>query len=183
MSEDAQGLALLIRDLRKHRGLTLGELATQVKRSLGFLSQVERGLSQPTVADLTAISEALRVPTTYFYQASQPGELDWVTRPGERRTIYYAEGISDVLVSPTLHGSFAMLESHLAPGASSGEGHLDDSSEQGGFVLEGELTLWLEGRDEAVTLGANDSFQLPPHSQFRYANLTTQTTRVLWVFR
>src|ERR1051325_1274803 len=85
MSEDAQGLALLIRDLRKHRGLTLGELATQVKRSLGFLSQVERGLSQPTVADLTAISEALRVPTTYFYQASQPRELDWVTRPGERR--------------------------------------------------------------------------------------------------
>ncbi len=183
MSEDAQGLALLIRDLRKHRGLTLGELAVKVKRSLGFLSQVERGLSQPTVADLTAISEALHVPTTYFYQPSQPRPLDWVTRPGERRTLYYAAGISDVLVSPTLTGSFAMLESHLAPGASSGEGHLNDSAEQGGFVLEGELTLWLEGHDQAVTLGPNDSFQLPPHSQFRYANLTDQTTRVLWVFR
>ncbi|MEX0296179.1 helix-turn-helix domain-containing protein [Pseudomonas putida] len=183
MSEDAQGLALLIRGLRKHRGLTLGELAIKVKRSLGFLSQVERGLSQPTVADLTAISEALHVPTTYFYQASQPRELDWVTRPGERRTIYYAEGISDVLVSPTLNGSFAMLESHLAPGASSGEGHLDDSAEQGGFVLEGALTLWLDSHPDAVKLGPNDSFQLPAHSHFRYANLTDQTTRVLWVFR
>ncbi|MBF8720266.1 MULTISPECIES: helix-turn-helix domain-containing protein [Pseudomonas] len=181
--EDIQGLALLIRDLRKHRGLTLGELASRVNRSLGFVSQVERGLSRPTVADLTAISEALHVPTTYFYQANQPRALGWVTRPGERRTIYYAEGVTDVLVSPTLTGSFSMLESHLAPGASSGEGHLDDSSEQGGFVLEGQLTVWLEGRDEPVTLGPNDSFQLPPHSQFRYANLTDQTTRVLWVFR
>ncbi|BDM23831.1 helix-turn-helix domain-containing protein [Pseudomonas sp. NPDC089428] len=183
MSEDALGLALLIRDLRKHRGLTLDELAGKVKRSLGFLSQVERGLSQPTVADLTAISEALQVPTTYFYQASQPPALDWVTRPGERRTLYYAEGISDVLVSPTLNGRFAMLESHLAPGASSGEGHLDDSSEQGGFVLEGELTLWLADDEQAVTLAPNDSFQLPPNRHFRYANLTDQTTRVLWVFR
>ncbi|MNI95808.1 Cupin domain protein [compost metagenome] len=76
-----------------------------------------------------------------------------------------------------------MLESHLAPGASSGEGHLDDSAEQGGFVLEGALTLWLDGHPDAVTLGPNDSFQLPAHSHFRYANLTDQTTRVLWVFR
>lgn len=182
-TDDSQALARLVRDLRKHRGLTLDELAGRVNRSLGFLSQVERGLSRPTVADLTAISEALQVPTTYFYQAVPPREIDWVTRPGERRTLYYAGGVTDVLVSPTLNGRFAMLESHLAPGASSGDGHLDDSSEQGGFVLEGELTLWLEGRDEAVTLRPNDSFQLPPHSQFRYANLTPEPTRVLWVFR
>jgi transcriptional regulator with XRE-family HTH domain len=182
LTDDSQALARLVRDLRKHRGLTLDELASRVNRSLGFLSQVERGLSRPTVADLTAISEALQVPTTYFYQAVPPRELDWVTRPGERRTLYYAAGVTDVLVSPTLNGRFAMLESHLAPGASSGDGHLDDSSEQGGFILEGELTLWL-GAGDAVTLLPNDSFQLPPHSQFRYANLSTEPTRVLWVFR
>lgn len=183
MSDSIQALARQVRDLRKHRGLTLDELACRIKRSVGFLSQVERGLSRPTVADLTAISEALHVPTTYFYQATPPREVDWVTRPNERRTLYYAAGITDVLVSPTLNGRFAMLESHLAPGASSGEGHLDDSSEQGGFVLEGELTLWLEGDEHAVALQPGDSFQLPPHSQFRYANLTNQLARVLWVFR
>ena len=35
---------------------------------------------------------------------------------------------------------------------------------------------------EPVTLGPNDSFQLPPHAQFRYANLTDLPTRVLWIF-
>lgn len=182
MQDEVEGLAILIRDLRKHKNMTLGELADKVGRSVGFLSQVERGLSRPTVADLTAISETLGVPTTYFYSLSKPRELPWVTRPGERRTLYYAGGITDVLVSPRMSTGFSMLESHLAPGASSGEGHLDDSSEQGGFVLEGELTLWLDD-EQPVTLGPNDGFQLPGHTQFRYANLTDSPTRVLWVFR
>jgi transcriptional regulator with XRE-family HTH domain len=182
MQEEIEGLAILIRDLRKHKNLTLGELAVRIDRSVGFLSQVERGLSRPTVADLTAISETLGVPTTYFYSLSKPREVRWVTRPGERRTLYYAGGITDVLASPTMAGGFSMLESHLQPGATSGEGHLNDSSEQGGFVLEGELTVWYGDADEPVTLGPNDSFQLPPHAQFRYANLSDSPTRVLWVF-
>ncbi|MCO6058735.1 XRE family transcriptional regulator [Pseudomonas sp. MOB-449] len=180
--DEIEGLAILIRDLRKHKNVTLGELAARIDRSVGFLSQVERGLSRPTVADLTAISEALGVPTTYFYYLNKPRETPWVTRPGERRTLYYAGGITDVLASPTMSGGFSMLESHLAPGATSGEGHLDDSSEQGGFVLEGELTVWYGDDAEPVTLYPNDSFQLPPHAQFRYANLSDKPTRVLWVF-
>ena len=134
------------------------------------------------MADLTAISETLGVPTTYFYSLSKPRDVPWVTRPGERRTLYYAGGITDVLASPTMAGGFSMLESRLDPGATSGDGHLNDSSEQGGFVLEGELTIWYGDAAEPVTLGPNDSFQLPPHAQFRYANLSDSPTRVLWVF-
>ncbi|HSC83242.1 MAG TPA: XRE family transcriptional regulator [Pseudomonas sp.] len=180
--DEIEGLAILVRDLRKHKNVTLNELAERIGRSVGFLSQVERGLSQPTVADLTAISEALGVPTTYFYNLSKRREVRWVTRPGERRTLYYAGGITDELASPSISGGFSMLESHLEPGASSGEGHLNDSSEQGGFVLDGELTVWYGDDAEPVTLQANDSFQLPPHAKFRYANLTESPTRVLWVF-
>ena len=180
--DEIEGLAILVRDLRKHKNVTLGELAERIGRSVGFLSQVERGLSRPTVADLTAISEALGVPTTYFYNPGKPRAVRWVTRPDERRTLYYAGGITDVLASPGMSGGFAMLESFLEPGATSGEGHLDDSSEQGGFVLEGELTVWYGDDAEPVTLGPRDSFQLPPHAQFRYANLTDSPTRVLWVF-
>ena len=182
MQEEVEGLAILIRDLRKHKNLTLGELAARIDRSVGFLSQVERGLSRPTVADLTAISETLGVPTTYFYNLCKPRDVPWVTRPGERRTLHYAGGVTDVLASPTMAGGFSMLESRLDPGATSGEGHLNDSSEQGGFVLEGELTIWYGADAAPVTLGPNDSFQLPPHAQFRYANLSDSPTRVLWVF-
>ncbi|MGV8920504.1 MAG: helix-turn-helix domain-containing protein [Pseudomonas sp.] len=179
--EELESLSILIRDLREHKNVTLGVLSEKIGRSVGFLSQVERGISRPTVADLTAISEALGVPTTYFYSLSRPRAVPWVTRPDERRTLYYAEGITDVLVSPKISAGFSMLESLLDPGATSGKGHLDDSSEQGGFVLEGELTVWL-GDGEPVTLHPNDSFQLPAHAPFKYANLTDKPARVLWVF-
>jgi mannose-6-phosphate isomerase-like protein (cupin superfamily) len=48
-------------------------------------------------------------------------------------------------------------------------------------VLEGELTVWLDN-GEPVTLGPNDAFQVPAHARFRYANLTDQPTRIIWVF-
>jgi transcriptional regulator with XRE-family HTH domain len=180
--EEIEGLAILIRDLRKHKKVTLAELAERIGRSVGFLSQVERGLSRPTVADLTAIGEALQTPTTYFYSVSKPRALPWVTRPGERRTLYYGGGITDVLVSPSMSSGFSMLESLLEPGATSGERPVDDSDEQGGFVLEGELTIWLDADGDAVTLKAGDSFQLPSRCRFSYANLSEQPARVLWVF-
>lgn len=180
--EEIEGLAILIRDLRKHKKVTLTELAQRIGRSVGFLSQVERGLSRPTVADLTAIGEALQTPTTYFYSVSKPRALPWVTRPGERRTLYYGGGITDVLVSPSMSSGFSMLESLLEPGATSGERPVDDSDEQGGFVLEGELTIWLDGESEEVTLKAGDSFQLPARCRFSYANRSGEAARVLWVF-
>ena len=119
--EEMAALAILIHDLRKHKKYTLKELADKIGRSVGFLSQVERGLSQPTVADLTAISETLGVPTTYFYSLPKPKQLPWVTRPDERRTLYLGNGITDILVSPQIRASFSMLESLLEAGASSGE--------------------------------------------------------------
>ncbi|NLP64947.1 helix-turn-helix domain-containing protein [Paraburkholderia sacchari] len=180
--EEIEGLAILIRDLRKHKKVTLADLAQRIGRSVGFLSQVERGKSRPTVADLTAIGEALQTPTTYFYSVSKPRALPWVTRPGERRTLYYGGGITDVLVSPSMSSGFSMLESLLEPGATSGERPVDDSDEQGGFVLEGELTIWLDGEDEEVTLKAGDSFQLPARCRFSYANCSDKDARVLWVF-
>lgn len=81
MHEEVEALAILIHDLRKFKNLTLGELAERIDRSVGFLSQVERGVSRPTVADLTAISEALGVSTAYFYNLSKPRSIGWVTRP------------------------------------------------------------------------------------------------------
>lgn len=179
--EEIAALATLIHDLRKHKKFTLKQLADKMGRSVGFLSQVERGLSQPTVADLTAISETLGVPTTYFYRQPKPQQLPWVTRPDERRTLFFANGITDILVSPKMGTAFSMLESILQAGANSGERPMTDSSEQGGYVIEGQLTLWLD-EDAPVTLNAGDSFQYDSHTRCRYANLTEHVTRVLWVY-
>lgn len=180
--DEIEGLAILVRDLRKHKNVTLGELAERIGRSVGFLSQVERGLSRPTVEDLTAIAEALDVPTTYFYSLPKPKALDWVTRPDERRTLYLAGGITDIMASPTLQGAFMVVDSLLEPGASSGERQMSDRSEQAGYVLEGQLTLWLGEDEESATLYPGDVFQVPSYARLRYANQGDTPARVLWIY-
>ena len=54
--QDALRLGQQIRDLRKARQMTLAELAERVNRSVGYLSQVERGASSLPIGVLQAIS-------------------------------------------------------------------------------------------------------------------------------
>ncbi|MFO1296562.1 MAG: helix-turn-helix transcriptional regulator [Rubrivivax sp.] len=48
-----------IRDLRRAKGVTIPELARRIERSVGWVSQIERGLSEVTIAALHQIAEAL----------------------------------------------------------------------------------------------------------------------------
>jgi len=48
----AGSLGADLRALRKARGITLADLAGQIDRSVVWLSQVERNLSEPSITDL-----------------------------------------------------------------------------------------------------------------------------------
>ena len=110
-----------VRGLRKSRGLTLNELALKIGRSVGFISQVERGLSSPSIEDLRAIAAALDVPTSWFFATENQNEdeLGLIVRANSRRVLGTREtGIVEELLSPDLGGSFEMFRSEFQPGAS-----------------------------------------------------------------
>ena len=48
-----------LRLLRQKRGRSLQDLATATGLSIGLISQIERGLSSPSVKNLVALGEAL----------------------------------------------------------------------------------------------------------------------------
>ena len=85
-------------------------------------------------------------------------------------------------VLPTAGARVSVLESLLEPGASSGERQMSDRSEQGGYVLEGQLTLWLGEDESSATLHAGDAFQVPSYARLRYANQGDSPARVLWIY-
>ncbi|MEL2319329.1 helix-turn-helix transcriptional regulator, partial [Klebsiella pneumoniae] len=45
-----------IRRLRRSRGMAIRDLAEKIDRSVGLVSQIERGISRPSLKDLYAIS-------------------------------------------------------------------------------------------------------------------------------
>ena len=72
----AEPLAALgeeIRQLRKVRGITLQQMAEATGKSVGFLSQVERNLTKPSVAALQDISQALEIHIGWFFQPESEG--------------------------------------------------------------------------------------------------------------
>jgi transcriptional regulator with XRE-family HTH domain len=57
-----EALGALLREERAAAGLTLRELSERTKVSNAYLSQLERGLHEPSLRVLTAIAFALDVP-------------------------------------------------------------------------------------------------------------------------
>ena len=56
-----------IKRLRLQRGLTQEELADRCELSKGFISQVERDLTSPSIASLTDILECLGTDLPSFF--------------------------------------------------------------------------------------------------------------------
>src|SRR5438552_5124773 len=107
-----------IRNLRKARGLTLTALAEASGLSIGYLSLLERDRATPSIKALYAVSRALGVTISWFFQASDvpEAERDLVVRRARRRRLDYSPGIVDELLSPNLAGALELLSCRFAPG-------------------------------------------------------------------
>ncbi len=182
-SEQDNGDRLLagdIRALRKARGLTLAEIALKLGRSVGWVSQVERGLSVPSLSDLRAFAELFGVPLSLFFSHEAPVEKERgvIVRAGSRRSLGTSEsGLVEELLSPDLGGSFEMLRSVFAPGAEL-KVEARRPTEEAGYVVSGVFEIEIGGVWHR--LGEGDSFRFEG-KPFRWRNPGTEPAVVIWV--
>ena len=67
-----------IRFLRKQQKLTLQELSEKAKISLSYLSDIEKGRTNPSIGTLVSIARALGPPPGYFLDQDNDGAIDIV---------------------------------------------------------------------------------------------------------
>ena len=172
-----------VRDLRRAKGLTIPQLAARIERSVGWLSQVERGLSEVSISTLDQIARALEVQVSWFFTGSaqgNPGEQSMVVRRGSRRTLdFHGTGVHEAMLSPHLSGQLLLVETTFAPGASTGERDRERRGEEAGLVLQGTLELRVDG--QTLRLEAGDSFTFTRQGPHRCHNPGATPTVVLWV--
>ncbi|HLW92695.1 MAG TPA: helix-turn-helix transcriptional regulator, partial [Roseiarcus sp.] len=86
-----------IRSLRKARGVTLATLAEASGLSIGYLSLLERDRATPSIKALHAVSRALGVTISWFFEANDVPETerDLVVRRARRRRLDYSAGVVD----------------------------------------------------------------------------------------
>ena len=73
-----------IRKRRRAIDMTLRQVSERIGLSIGFLSQIERGMSAPSLASLCNIAEALGVSVDAF--VNPPLQQGPVSRPGEHQS-------------------------------------------------------------------------------------------------
>ena len=177
---DAECLGEEIRKLRRARNKSLAELALAVGRSVSFISQVERGNAEPSIADLKGIAHALGVPVGWFFvsNSAPPEEHGHVVRASERRRLgNNNQGLLEELLSPDIGGAFETFLSTFEPGAKLPQFTQRDTEEEG-YVVRGSLELWVGKKH--FRLNAGDSFRIV-REPFRWANPTEVQTVVIWV--
>ena len=150
--------------IRKERGLTLQELSKLTGLSTSFLSQVERGVTTPSIASLYRICSALEIPISRVLPEPRT-QVSVVRRAGEQFRIQLDDSSASYRY---LSGSFPertleALINEFPPGYR--RPLVSHEGEEFGYVLEGDLVLTV-GKEE-YELVAGDSFHFPasyPHS-------------------
>jgi transcriptional regulator with XRE-family HTH domain len=170
-----------IKDLRKASDVTLSTLSEATGLSKGYLSQIERGISSPSIKALHSIGKALGVNISWFFptiSGEEDGLKDFIVRGNKRRKLVFESGIQDELLSPNLGRGIELLRCTFAPHSFSGKEPYEHKGEEAGFLVSGQLTLWLDGKKIALRTG--DSFAFESTIPHRYANESDDEAVIIW---
>ena len=168
-----------IRALRKARGITLATLAQTLGKSVGWLSQVERDISDPSISDLRALAQVLDVSiSSLFRAASAPGEEGYIVRQNARRPIgSRAAGLVEELLSPDLTDDFEMVHSTFQAGASNTQA-VTRPTQEVAYIISGKMDVTISGTTFHVAAG--DSFRIR-NEPYTWANPHDAPCVAIWV--
>ncbi|TPW27458.1 cupin domain-containing protein [Pararhizobium mangrovi] len=179
--EDDEALGRAVRRARQAQGLSLKCVAARASLSVGGLSQIERGISSPSVRSLRAICDVIGVPVHALFgnDEGQP-ETDRIVRAGRRRRVDFgSKGMVKEFLNARDDGALQVMEIALSPGGGSGEEPYTHDGEECGVVLQGALMLEVDGR--RYSLSAGDAFTFESTLSHRFANEGEVETRVIWI--
>lgn len=167
-----------IKRLRMQHNLTQEELADRTELSKGFISQVERELTSPSIATLVDILEALGTNLQDFFNHEVPEKV--VFTKDDVAVKYDSELKSEInwLVPNAQKNSMEPILVELEP---HGQTAFDDphDGEEFGYVLKGQVYLHLGSKKVRVRSG--EAFYFSAQEGHYLSNTSTRPASILWV--
>lgn len=165
-----------VKRLRQANGLTLEELANRSELTKGFLSQLERDLTSPSVATLENILEALGTNLQEFFSEKQEEQIvfkkdDFFENIQDEYKISYIipnaqkNEMEPILIELEKNNQSMTIDPH--------------EGEEFGYVVAGNILLHLGDRVNKVKKG--ESFYFKPRMNHYISNPGKTTAKVIWV--
>lgn len=165
-------LGASIRRLRKERGLTLVQLAERAELSHPFLSQLERGLTRPSMPSLHRIARALGTTQQALMSTAavpHPG-----TPAGSAHLVRFGEGLPVLNPGGTARmlgaASYSIHPVEYEGASAEFEEYYDHPGDEFLYVVTGEIEIDLQTVDgpRLHVLGAGDSICYPGGTAHRW---------------
>ncbi|MCQ4725459.1 XRE family transcriptional regulator [Anaerotignum faecicola] len=169
-------IGIKIKQLRTQKGLTLEELASRCELTKGFLSQLERNLTSPSIATLNDILEALGTTLSEFFSEAKDEKIvfkedDFFVDEREGYKVNW-------IVPNSQKNEMEPVLIELEAGQKTFELNPNDG-EEFGFVLEGRVTLVNGDKEYFVKKG--ETFYLNGRDFHYLRNDRKTAAKVLWV--
>ncbi|MCJ7855311.1 XRE family transcriptional regulator [Lachnospiraceae bacterium NSJ-143] len=165
-----------IKQLRLKKGLTLEELASRCELTKGFLSQMERNLTSPSIATLYDILEALGTTLGEFFKEEK-----------EEKAVFHREDFFvderdgytlSWIVPNSQKNEMEPVLIEIQPGMKTFDVNPNDG-EEFGYVLEGRVTLVNGDKEYGIKKG--ETFYLNGKSSHYIRNDRKTAAKILWI--
>ena len=170
-------MAETLRALREERRISLRELARRSGISVNALSQIERGLSSPSVSTLYRLVDALGVPITAVFGATPRREQVVYRRAEDRSVLPLPAGRWEGLGGEDFAGRVQPFVLTLDPGGDSGPDAMLHTGHEFVLCLGGLLEYRVESR--AYSLRAGDSLLFAARLRHTWRNPGTEQAQAL----
>jgi len=161
--------------------LTIRDFSEMTGLSTSLISQLERGMGNPSFSALEAIADALGIPMFALFM----GEIDnssLILRKEDRKKVFDSGSshvLYDILTPSPIKSSLDILIMNLTPKTETAGDFTTHAVEEIAFVLEGEVFIMLE--DERFLLNEGDSARILPTMRHKFINETDREIKVLFV--
>lgn len=129
-----------IRSKRLEQHMSIKELAKRTGLTSGFISQVERNQTEPSITSLRKVAEALDVAVFHFF-IDEAGNNNVVRRDQRQKLKFPDSHLTYELLSPDLNRQMEMFYATLESGATTCDEPLSHKGEEVMLVLKGEMEI------------------------------------------
>lgn len=170
-------IGLKLKELRIQKALTQEELADRAELSKGFISQLERNLTSPSISTLTDILQCLGTSLNEFFSEEDDSQIVFKQEDFFEKEDSELGNTIEWIIPNAQKNEMEPIRLTLAPGGSTYP-DLPHEGEEFGYVLSGSIKIHLGSKVHTAKKG--EAFYFVPEKK-HYLKAGRSGATVIWV--